>query len=273
MNADQNASTHVHHDIHAHAVTSQPIPPATPATAPEPSPEPPTAWTEIKRGMRAMLPALVGIVPLGLLLGAQATTKGLSVVEVPLLTGLNFAGGSEFAALALWTSPPHLLLIAGITLLINSRFLLMGAALAPFLRHLTKRQALASLYLMSDACWALGLSDARRRAAAGITPAFSLPYYLGASAILYVSWVVVATIGALCGPLLGDARSLGLHMAFPAIFIVLIRSMWKGLRAARPWVVSLVVAASTYLFVPGAWYMVAGAISGMLAAYVLAGKA
>jgi len=50
------------------------------------------------------------------------------------------------------------------------------------------------------------------------------------------------------------------------------RGMWKGFDAARPWLVSLVVAAITYLLVPGAWYVAAGAVSGLLAAYVLTGE-
>ena len=41
------------------------------------------------------------------------------------------ASSSEFAAIRLWTSPPHVLLIVAIVLLVNSRHLLMGATLAP----------------------------------------------------------------------------------------------------------------------------------------------
>src|SRR3712207_5663188 len=95
--------------------------------------------TEIQRGLKAVLPMMLSFVPFGLLLGAQASQKGLSVVEVPLMTGLNFGGGSEFAAVGLWTSPPLVLLIVAITLLINSRHLLMGATLAPHLKQDRKK--------------------------------------------------------------------------------------------------------------------------------------
>ena len=101
---------------------------------------------------------MLSFVPFGLLLGAQASQKGLSVVEVPLMTGHNFGGGSEFAAVGLWTSPPLILLIVAITFLINSRHLLMGAALAPHLKHLPKRKVLPALILMCDESWAMGLS-------------------------------------------------------------------------------------------------------------------
>ncbi len=56
------------------------------------------------RGLTASFPVMIGFVPFALVLGAQASQKGFSVLEVPLMTGLNFGGGSEFAALKLWTA-------------------------------------------------------------------------------------------------------------------------------------------------------------------------
>ena len=61
---------------------------------------------EFLRGIKTTLPMLLGFVPLALVLGTQAAQKGFSIVEVSLLTGLNFAGGSEFAILEVWTNPP-----------------------------------------------------------------------------------------------------------------------------------------------------------------------
>lgn len=233
--------------------------------------------SEFRRGVASCIPILLGVVPGALVLGAQAAQKGLALGEVPLMTGLNFAGGSEFAAIQLWTSPPHIALIGFITFLVNSRHLLMGAALAPYLQHLPKRKVFPALFLMCDESWALSLADARRRAARGQGegegPAFSLPYFIGCGLCLYLAWVAFTTLGAVLGPLLGDAEAYGFNLAFPAIFLVLLRGMWTGFRAARPWLVALVVAALTYLVVPGAWYVAAGALSGLAAAYLLAGDA
>jgi 4-azaleucine resistance transporter AzlC len=218
------------------------------------------------RGLAASVPMMLGFVPFALVLGAQASQKGLSLIEVPLMTGLNFGGGSEFAAMNIWTSPPQLVLIVAMTLLVNSRHLLMGAALAPLIRHLPKRKALPALFLMCDESWAMGLADARQRASADGGPTFSLPYYLGVSAGLYLTWIVFTTLGAWIGPLIGDLEVFGFDMAFTAVFLVLLKGMWSGARAARPWLVSLVVAAVTYRLVPGAWYIAAGALSGIVAA-------
>jgi len=169
-----------------------------------------------------------------------------------LLTGLNFGGGSEFAVIAVWTSPPHLLLLISIAFLVNSRHLLMGAIMAPFIKHLPKRQALPLLFFMCDESWALGLADARSRALRNVKlqDAFSIAHYMGAATGLYLAWVIFTFIGALIGPLFGDLHTWGLHMAFPAVFLVLLRGMWRGIRSARPWLVSLAVACSTYLLLP-----------------------
>ena len=156
------------------------------------------------------------------------------------------------------------ILIAAMTLLVNSRHLLMGAALAPLVRHLPGRKIFPSLFVMCDESWAMGLADARKR---GV---FSLPYYLGTSVGMWVTWVLFTFLGAYLGPMIGDLQVFGFDMAFTAVFLVLLRGAWTSFKAVRPWFVSLAVAAPTYLILPGAWYVATGAISGLVAAFFLA---
>lgn len=218
--------------------------------------------TETLRGMHTALPVMLGFIPFALLLGSQATHKGFSVLEVTLLTGLNFGGGSEFAAIRLWTSPPHVLLIVAMSFLVNCRHILMGATLTPFLGGLSKRRALAALFFMCDESWAIALHDARQRQSGRI----SMPFYLSISACLYLTWIMFTAIGAGLGPHIGNIERYGFDMAFTAVFLVLLKGMWKGARASRSWLVSLVIAAGTYLLVPGAWYVATGAVAGLLSA-------
>ncbi|SMF27707.1 AzlC family ABC transporter permease [Pseudogulbenkiania subflava] len=220
--------------------------------------------SEVIRGVRASIPVMLGFIPFALVLGAQASQKGFGLLAVPLMTGLNFGGGSEFAAVRLWTSPPHVLLIVAMSFLVNCRHILMGAALAPYLRHLPSRRALPALFFMCDESWAMALADARQHCADRI----SVPYYLGVSAGLYSTWVLCTTLGAALGPTIGDVEQYGFDMAFTAVFLVLLRGMWQGARASLPWLASLIVAALTYLLVPGAWYVAAGACTGLLVAIV-----
>lgn len=80
-----------------------------------------TAIHDALRGVKAALPFWLGFFPLGFILGAQACHKGMSVPTAAAMSFFNYAGGSEFAAVALWTATPPLLLIAFTTWLINSR--------------------------------------------------------------------------------------------------------------------------------------------------------
>ncbi|MFC3874823.1 AzlC family ABC transporter permease [Neisseria musculi] len=234
---------------------------------------PPTR-SEFKRGVKDCLPVIIGMLPFALILGVQGGQKGMSPLEMSMMAGLNFAGGSEFAAVGLWGSPLPALLIITVTLMINSRHILMGAALAPYLKGLPLKKALPALFFMADESWAMSLADIHRRKKLGLgLPLFSLPYYMGVSLTLYAVWVVFTGLGAAVGPGLGNVEAWGFGMAFPAVFLVLLRGLWKGFAAARPWLVSLVAAAAVYLAADGAWYVPAGAAAGLLAAYFGGDKA
>ncbi len=211
---------------------------------------------------------LLAVAAYGLVFGAQATQKGLRLAEVPLMTGSNYAGGSEFAAIGFWASPPPVMLIAMVTLLINSRHIVMGAALTPYIRHLTRWRAFVVLFFMADETWALSYGDTCKRAQAGSRSPFSLGYYGGAGGAMYISWLGSTGVGAMAGPLLSNVAAFGFGMAFPAVFLVIIASMWKGYRAATPWAISLVVAAITSRIAPGALYVVAGTVAGLAVASI-----
>lgn len=220
------------------------------------------------QGVKDGIPLLLAIAPYALVLGAQASKAGLATPELGLMTALNFAGGSEFAAIQLWQEPLPVLTIILLTFLINSRHIIMGAALTPYLKHLPRRKVLPALFLMADEGWAVAYSKTLKNAA--IMPAdksLSMPYFLGACFPFYPVWVGFSVLGCLVGPILGNVEEYGFAMAFPATFIVLLRGMWKGYRAARPWLVSLAVVAAVYLVIPGHAYVLAGTFSGLLAAW------
>lgn len=231
------------------------------------------ARSEFLRGAKDAFPILLAVAPYAMVLGAQASQVGLSVAEVGSMTSLNFAGGSEFAALQLWSASPPALMIVLITFLINSRHIVMGAALAPYLQHLPKRKIIPALFFMADEGWAVSHADTVKRAMSSREPAFSWAYYWGACFPFYPVWVGFAILGALIGPVLGNIEAYGFAMAFPAVFIVLLRGMWRSASFARPWLVSLAVASAVYYLVPGAWFVLTGTIAGLCSAYLWAGKA
>lgn len=230
-----------------------------------------TDFKEFLRGIKISIPVLLGIIPFALVLGAQAAQKGFSVLEVPLLTGTNFAGGSEFAIIEVWTNPPNILFLILITFLVNSRHLLMGATIAPFIRHLPNRKTLPMLFFMCDESWAMSLADAQKHNPNNPYQGFSMSFYAGLCFALYVMWVSFTAMGVGIGSILGDITKFGFDMAFPAVFLVLLRGMWKGFKIARPWFISLIASALAYKYLPQGWYVLVGALSGIVSAFFLVG--
>lgn len=221
------------------------------------------------QGVKDASPLLMAIAPYAIILGAQASRSGLTLPETGFMTALNFAGGSEFAAIQLWHEPLPVLTIILLTFLINSRHIIMGAALTPYIKHLPRRQILPALFFMADEGWAVTYAKMLKNAAT-LPPeqSFTMAYYLGASFPFYPVWVGFSVTGFLAGPVLGNIEQYGFAIAFPATFIVLLRSMWKGLDAAIPWLISLTVAAVCYRLVPGHTYVLAGTFSGIFSAWV-----
>ena len=228
-------------------------------------------FIEFKRGLKMSIPMLLGIIPFALVLGTQGTQKGFSLLEIPLLTGLNFAGGSEFAILEVWTNPPHIFVLMFITFLVNSRHLLMGASLVPYLKHLPNKKVLPALFFMCDESWAMGLANAQQNSHYKLSQQFNMAFYSGVCFALYSMWVVFTALGGAIGPVLGDVTRWGFDMAFPAVFLVLLRGMWQGFSAARPWLVSLIAAVLAYLYLPQGWYVPVGTICGIASAFFLTG--
>ncbi len=226
---------------------------------------------EIYRGFICSIPMLIGFVPFGLLLGAQAAQKGFSPLALGLMTGLNFAGGSEFAVVALWSAIPNVVTLILVSILVNSRYLIMGISFAPMIYRLPPSKALPVLFIMCDESWALGMADATRRKLAGLTP-FSGGFYLGLAGSMWFVWLSSTVMGVIIGPALGDITRWGFDMAFPAVFFVLLKGMWRGGRAAIPWIVSLVSSVATYHFFPGALYVPAGIVAGLITIFLLGDK-
>ncbi len=222
----------------------------------------PSAWSEFRAGAVAVLPAAVAVIPFALLMGALAAQKGLSPLEVGLMSGLVFAGSSQLVAVDIWREPAPWLLLGLTALTINLRHVMMSASLSRHLGAFSWPQRIFGMLFLADEIWAL----AERRAAQGrLHPAF----YAGLAALLYVNWLIWTVTGTIVGPSVRDPAAWGFDFAFTAIFLGLIVGFWRGRGTAFVMAVSAVCAIATQALLGGVWHVMIGGIAGMAAALLL----
>jgi 4-azaleucine resistance transporter AzlC len=222
-----------------------------------------TIAAEIRAGLTDVAAPSFAAVPIGLLFGAVAVSKGLSPAEVALMSAMVFAGGAQFAAIEQWVTPAPIAALAFGTLLINARHILMGASLAPKTGAFRPWQRFVGFFAMADENWALSERRAREHR---LTPA----YYLAMTLFFYLNWQVWSTLGALIGPLLGDPARLGADFAFTALFIGLVAGFWQGRVTAATILASGIASALVKTTIGAPWHVPAGAIAGIAAAYLAA---
>lgn len=214
---------------------------------------------EVRRGALNFLPVAISIAAYGLVWGVLAGQQGISLAEVALMSGLVFAGASQFVALDMWRPDalPFLSIVVA-TLIVNLRLVLMSATMRPVVAHLPPFRALATMFLVSDETWAMTMAE-RDRSGAG------LAFFLGTGLMCWLSWLASTLVGRLIGSLIDDPTALGLDFAFTATFIALLLGMWKGRGDLVPWIAGALVAVLVSQFVEGNWYIIAGGLAGSLA--------
>ncbi len=218
-----------------------------------------TPLADFRAGLIAAFPTVVAVIPFGLILGQQATAKGLTPAEMLAMSSIVFAGSSQLIAVGLWSTPAPVAALALMALLVNLRHVLMGASLSGKITHFGRWRYLAA-FLLTDESWALS-----ERRALGLP--ISRTFYFTVALTLFVCWQLSSGLGTLFGAYLEHPETFGLDFAFPAIFIALALGFWKGARRTGPVIAaSAIVAVIVHSTVPGAWYVIAGALAGITAA-------
>ena len=161
-------------------------------------------------------------------------------------------------AMDLWAHPASSAALGLAALLVNVRHVLMGASLGTKLDRFPSHGKYLGALVMADENWAMAEARARRMP---LTPA----YYAGLSVLFYLNWIASTLVGALLGALLGDPAALGLDFVFTALFVVLVTRFWRGAETGLVLMASGLAAIVAHKFLPGAWYIPAGALAGVLA--------
>lgn len=160
----------------------------------------------IASGARAMAPLLLGVVPFGMVCGIVASDVGLPSAASLGMALLVCAGASQLVALRLVAEGGSVLLVVLSTLVVNLRFVMYSASLAPHFERLPARWKGLLAYLVNDASYALAVPrfEEYDRGAGKDDDRYERAnrkgrYFLGAGASLVVVWMLSNAAGVFLG--------------------------------------------------------------------------
>lgn len=175
-------------------------------------------------GVRDMLPILAGGAPFGLIAGVAAAKVGFNPLEATTISGFVFAGAAQLASFDLLGRDAPYLVVLVTAVLINLRFAIYSAAIAPVFRSQPKLLRILYAQLLTDHAYVL---TASRRLRDEDAP-HPVAYYLGCAIPLWFMWTSTTFIGAAAGASI--PKSWSLDFAVPLSFIALLVPTLKDRR-------------------------------------------
>jgi predicted branched-subunit amino acid permease len=162
----------------------------------------PALWQE---GLRTGLPTLFGIAAWGLVVGVAMVKTGLTALQACGMTLLVFAGSAQLASLPLILAHAPVWVIFATGLVVNLRFVIFSALLAPHFSHLPWRQRLLYGYISGDMTVAIFL---QRFPTSAPVPG-KLSYLRGLVLPNWVAWQGGSLIGIFLGSAVPTEWGLG----------------------------------------------------------------
>lgn len=215
---------------------------------------PRAAWIA---GASGVAPFLVGTIPFGLITGIATKAAGLSAEGAAAMTVIVFAGTAQIAALPLLSSGVPVLVIILTAFIVNLRFVIYSATVAPYFKHLPLRWKFLLGYFVTDTGFAMFM----RKVADQPEMAQRHWYFLGGGMMIAVVWCGAAFIGIIAGAGVPPAWRLefAATLAILALIAPVIRSRGEFAAALIGGGVALAGAA-----LPLKLGLVLGAVAGIL---------
>lgn len=207
------------------------------------------------RGARASVSLGFASAILGAGFGVAAEQVGLPAWVTLFMSGSVFAGAAQYAALPLWSAPLPLAAIWFSTLAVNARFMLLSAALSPWLSRYRGATPWLSMFLLGEGQWAISTrayADGER----------DLGVFVGSGLTVWLVWMGGTALGFVAAPLLGDPRRLGLDLVLVLFFAATMTSAWRGPRDLAPWGAAVLATRLPASIVAPQWQVLVAALVG-----------
>lgn len=185
----------------------------------------PAASAHLHRGARDSIAVIVAYIPFGLTIGAAMANANVPPLVAWSSSPLLFGGAGQLLAVQLLGAGAGSAVTVLAALVVNARFLLYSAALAPHVADWPRRGRWAAAYLLADPVYALA---ATRFAApgGGGPPRERMAYYVGVGVTLWSAWLLLTGLGMLLAGVL--PTGFRLDLAAPLTFLLLLLPMLQA---------------------------------------------
>ncbi|QTA83044.1 Branched-chain amino acid transport permease domain-containing protein [Desulfonema limicola] len=214
-------------------------------------------YKQIRTGFIANLPVAASVGAYGSVLGVLAVQKHLTWLELMLMNLSVFAGSAQFVMVDMWFPPLPIIEITMAVLVINLRYLLIGASLSPVFKGKSLIHKFAVMHLVADENWAVTMAAYRQGKA-------STYFLFGGGLCVMSAWCFGTMLGHRLGAVIKNPEAYALDFAFIAVFTALAFSLWQGKKDILPWVTAALFAIIAEKLLPGKWYIIIGGVSGAL---------
>ena len=219
-------------------------------------------FDDLRAGFNANLVVAASVGAYGSVLGLMAAQKGLTWYQLLIMNLSVFAGSAQFVMVDMWLPPLPVAEIILAVLVINMRYLLIGASLNPLFQGTSLRHKMGFMHLVADENWAMTMARFHK---GGATTWF----LLGGGICVQSAWCCGTLLGHRLGAVIANPERWGLDFSFVAVFTALVFSFWNGKRDLLPWLITAMTAVGAEALLPGKWYIICGGVAGALAAAVL----
>ena len=221
-----------------------------------------------REGVKAAVPIWIAYISTSLTLGIAAKAYGLQVGEIVLMSALVFAAPAQFAALEPLASGKSALQIFLVTFLINLRFLVMSAAIAPYFGRIRRAALLCSSHMISISTFIIPYVHFQKEARQAVPGEKmedwgrgNFDYFLGVAVTSFSVWVIGAGVGYWAALHVPPGYEEALKFMLPGYFACILTAELKGRVAILICLLSFLAAIPGALASPGwGWLMTALAI-------------
>jgi predicted branched-subunit amino acid permease len=175
----------------------------------------PVSRSDLAAGLRDVVPLVLSELPFGVVIGAAAVEAGVPAAAAVGTSVLVYTGAAQLAAFDLVGRDAPLAVVALTATVINLRYLMYSASIAPYLRDLSRRTRWGFGSLLTDPVYALTVGEFADRGSTG-----GAWYYVGAAVPMWFAYQGGTVIGIVVGTSLPPELNAG--FATPLLFLALL---------------------------------------------------